>query len=49
MTLEQAKEQIAAIHARTDIGPAQKAAMVFRVQAQARRANPEMAIDELQG
>jgi hypothetical protein len=47
MTIQQAKDQIAAIYARMDIGPAQKAAMAFRIQAQARRANPEMEIDEL--
>ena len=47
MTIQEARDQITAIYARTDIGDAKKAALAFRVQAQARRDNPEMDYDEL--
>lgn len=47
MTLEQAKEKIAEIHNRSDIGLGQKSAMCMRIVAQFRRANPDAEIDEL--
>ena len=47
MTLDEAKTQIEAIYARTDIGNAQKTALAMRVKAQFRRANPDAEIDEL--
>jgi hypothetical protein len=49
MTIEQAKTLIQDIQNRTDIGPAQKAAMTLRVQAQFRRENPNEDFDELLG
>jgi len=47
MTLEQAQTKIQEIQARSDIGPAQKAAMILRVQGQARRDNPDADYDTL--
>lgn len=47
MTIEQAKTQRDEIMVRTDIGPAQKAAMIMRLIAQTRRDNPDADIDAL--
>jgi hypothetical protein len=47
MTIQEAKNKIAETNARTDIGPAQKAAIGMRVRSQCLRDNPEMDVDEL--
>jgi hypothetical protein len=47
MTLEQIKTRRDEIVARTDIGPAQRASMLMRLQAQLRREHPEVELADL--